>query len=73
MQADLVEVSWDYTKSKWLVRIEAGEEVLRRHSDLERNAPDQLIRTDARQIAQDEGYESPENILIIRPAAAASN
>lgn len=72
MQADLVEVSWDTSKSKWLVRIEAGEEVVRRHSEADRNASDQLLRTDARQIAHDEGYEPPESVTIIRPVSSAS-
>lgn len=31
MRADEVEVSWDSAKSKWLVRIVVGEEVVRRH------------------------------------------
>jgi hypothetical protein len=34
MRADNVEVSWDAAKAKWLIRIQAGEEVLRRHCDL---------------------------------------
>src|SRR6266446_1882560 len=31
MTADRVEVSWDPAKSKWLVRIQSGEEVIRRY------------------------------------------
>jgi len=31
MRADRVEISWDATKSNWLVRIVTGEEVIRRH------------------------------------------
>jgi hypothetical protein len=72
MKSDLVEVSWDSTKSKWLVRIEAGEEVVRRHSDVDRDASDQLLRADARKITQDEGYDAPENITIIRPSSASA-
>jgi len=72
MKADLVEVSWDSSKSKWLVRIEAGEEVLRRHSNVARDASDQLIRTDAQKIAQEEGYDLPANISVIRPSATSA-
>jgi hypothetical protein len=36
MRADRVEISWENEKSNWLIRIEAGEEVARRHCDLPR-------------------------------------
>jgi hypothetical protein len=58
MQAERVEVSWDTQKSKWLVRIINGEEVIRRYSKLPKNADDQKLRTAAAQTAQDEGYEA---------------
>ena len=35
MRADRVELSWDASKSNWLLRIEAGE-VIRRHCALPR-------------------------------------
>ncbi|HLV95972.1 MAG TPA: hypothetical protein VKS44_12330 [Candidatus Acidoferrales bacterium] len=57
MRADRVEVSWDDDKSKWLVRIASGEEIIRRHCDLPRNADDQTLRTAAQKTATDEGYE----------------
>lgn len=57
MRADRVEVSWDGDKSKWLVRIASGEEVISRHCDLPRNADDQTLRTAAQKTATDEGYE----------------
>jgi len=57
MRADKVEVSWDKTKSKWLVRIQAGEEVIRRHCDLAKNADDASLRSAAQQTLKDEGYE----------------
>ena len=44
MRPDRVEVSWDVAKSKWLVRIETGEEVIRRHCDVPKNADDQTLR-----------------------------
>jgi hypothetical protein len=58
MRADRVEVSWDNEKSKWLVRIASGEEIIRRHCDLPQDADDQALRSAAQQTARDEGYET---------------
>ena len=66
MLADRAEVSWDDAKSKWLVRIENGEEVIRRHWDLPKNADDQALRSAALQTVQDEGYEIDPSKLTIR-------
>jgi hypothetical protein len=57
MRADRVEVSWHAGKSKWLVRIMIGEEVVRRHCDVPKNADEQTLRLAAQKIVQDEGYE----------------
>ena len=67
MHADRVEVSWDAGKSKWLVRIQSGEEVIRRHSNVAKNADEQTLRLTAQKTAQDEGYEQDlTNISILR-------
>ncbi len=66
MTADLVEVSWDAEKSKWLIRITEGEEVIRRHFDLPRNADEQSLRTTAQKTVQDEGYEFDPTKLTIK-------
>ena len=66
MTADLVEVSWDTEKSKWLIRITEGEEVIRRHRDLPRNADEQSLRTTAEKTVQDEGYEFDSTKLTIK-------
>jgi hypothetical protein len=57
MQADNVELSWDADKSKWLVRIETGEEVIRRFCDVPQKAGEPELRSAAQKLAQDEGYE----------------
>jgi hypothetical protein len=57
MQADKVELSWDGSKSKWLVRIEAGTEVIRRHCNDSRDADEEKLRAAAHQTVIDEGYE----------------
>ena len=58
MHADSVEVSWDAAKSSWLVRIQTGEEVIRRHCKLPQNADEAALRSAADDTLKDEGYES---------------
>jgi hypothetical protein len=70
MKADRVELSWDSHKSNWLVRIEAGEEVVRRHLDIPQSTPEAALRDAARKVAQDEGYDAP-NITIGRAASSS--
>ena len=67
MDADRVEVSWDAEKSRWLIRIEVGAEVIRRHSKEPKNADDKTLQTAAEQTAVDEGYQvSPAKISVRR-------
>jgi len=58
MRADRVEVSWDNGKSKWLVRIQSGEEVIRRLTTAPKNADEQALRSVAQKTLTDEGYEA---------------
>ncbi len=57
MVPDKVEVLWEESKHKWLVRIETGNEVIRRHCNHKRVADDQQLRAAAQQTVVDEGYE----------------
>ena len=57
MQADRVEVSWDGGKSSWVVRIESGGEVIRRHCKLPKDADEEALKKAAQQTVLDEGYE----------------
>jgi hypothetical protein len=66
MRPDRVEVSWDEPKSKWLIRIETGEEVLRRHCDVPKNADDQTLRSAVQKAVEDEGYELDPTSVSIR-------
>lgn len=66
MRADRVEISWDNEKSKWLIRIEAGEEVVRRHCDLPRDADEAALRAAAQKTIEDEGYNLPASSVILR-------
>ncbi len=66
MRPDRVEVSWDTAKSKWLIRIEAAEEVIRRHCDVPKNADDQTLRAAVQKTVTDEGYELDPTAVSIR-------
>jgi hypothetical protein len=66
MHADRVELSWDQAKSKWLVRIVAGEEVLRRYCAAPKAADDQTLRSAAQQTVSDEGYDGNVGEFSIR-------
>jgi hypothetical protein len=67
MRADQVEVTWDAVKSKWLVRMVSGEEVIRRHCNIPKNADEQTLRSAVEKTVQDEGYEpDPSKISIQR-------
>jgi hypothetical protein len=67
MRADRVEVTWDKSKSNWLIRITSGEEVIRRHCKIPKNADEQTLRSTALKTLQDEGYEpDPASIHLER-------
>ena len=66
MRADRVELSWDGAKSKWLLRIEAGEEVIRRHCALPKDADEKTLRSTAEKTVADEGYELDPSGLVLR-------
>jgi len=67
MRADKVEVSWDAGKSKWLVRIQSGEEIIRRVCNIPKTADEPALRMAAQTTTADEGYEAdPAGIVIKR-------
>jgi hypothetical protein len=66
MRADRVEVSWDAGKSQWLVRIQNGEEVIRRHCKMPKDADEQTLRAVAEKTVQEEGYEADLEHISIR-------
>jgi len=71
MRADHAEVSWDPQKSKWVVRISVGEEVIRRHCDLPKNADQQDLRLAAEKTLHDEGYEIDTAAITVQQPQAA--
>jgi hypothetical protein len=66
MRADEVEASWDSAKKKWLLRIRIGEEVIRRYTDVPKNAEEATLKSVAQKLLQDEGYEPDPKELNIR-------
>jgi phosphomannomutase len=71
MRADRAELNWDAGKSKWLVRISAGEEVIRRYCELPQNAGEQELRAVAEKTLQDEGYELDGTAIKIQQTRVA--
>jgi hypothetical protein len=71
MRADRTEILWDAEKSKWLVRIAVGEEVVRRFCDLPQSASESDLRSAAQKTLRDEGYETDGvQISVQLPQAA---
>jgi len=66
VRADRVELSWDQAKSNWLIRIISGEEVIRRHCNLRKDADDKTLLSTAQQEVHDEGYEADPAQVTIR-------
>lgn len=65
MRADRVEVSWDDRKSSWLVRITAGEEVIRRHCNLPKDSDEHKLRSAVLKTVEDEGYDPATTKIAI--------
>lgn len=60
MKADSASVNWDPDKKAWRVRIQVGEEVIKRPASghkLPRDAADEVLRTAAVETALADGYE----------------
>ena len=56
MKADRVEVSRDEQGNRWLIRVQVGEEVIRRHCNEPRDSDEATLRRAAAQTVADEGY-----------------
>jgi hypothetical protein len=66
LPADRAEVSWDNEKSKWLVRIHVGEEVIRRHWKGPKDAGLQTLQADAVKTAKEEGYDLVSDKVVVQ-------
>jgi hypothetical protein len=66
LSADRAEVSWDDEKSKWLVRIHVGEEVIRRHWKGPKDAGPQTLQAEAVKTAKEEGYDLASDKVTVQ-------
>lgn len=71
MRADSAVVSWDTEKSKWVVRISVGEEVIRRYCSLPQGASESDLRSAAQSTLTDEGYELEGEAITVQQAKVA--
>jgi hypothetical protein len=71
MRADHADVSWDSEKSKWVIRISAGEEVIRRYCSLPQNADQKDLLIAAEKTLHDEGYELDATAITVQQPKAA--
>lgn len=65
IKADKAQVTWDTDKKKWQIRIQAGEEVIKRTAGQSSQADDESLRSLAVQTARDEGYELDASRVVI--------
>jgi hypothetical protein len=66
MRADSVELSWDSAKSDWVIRIQSGDEVIRRHCKAPKEADEKTLRAKAEETVRDEGYEANAGAVSIK-------
>ncbi len=70
MKADRAVVQWDGDKKTWRVRIEIGEEVIKRPASskkLSRDAAEDTLRAAAVETAQADGYDlDPAAVTVAR-------
>ena len=65
MRADQADVTWDQEKNRWVVRIQVGEEVIRRSCDVPKDAGESTIRSAAEDAIREEGYDADATQLLI--------
>lgn len=73
LRADSATVAWNAEKKHWEVRIQIGEEVIKRAIDLPREQTAAgALSAKAVEIAKDEGYDlNPANVSVHDTAHAA--
>ena len=67
IKAGSAKVGWDPAKKAWLVRIQVGEEVIKRPLKKPIDADESLLRSMALEAAKEEGYEvDPASVSVVR-------
>jgi hypothetical protein len=61
-------VNWDAQKKQWVVRLQIGGEVIKRPAlKTTRDTDDELLRSTAVKLAEDEGYHlNPSTVTVTR-------
>ncbi len=66
LKADSLEVTWESQKKTWQVRIQAGEEVIKRPiSGASHDADEATLRSLALRTAQDDGYDAASAAISV--------
>jgi hypothetical protein len=67
LKAEKTTVNWDPGKKEWHVRVQIGEEVIKRAlSKTPHDASEDVLRSKAVQTANDEGYEVDAAQVVIQ-------
>ena len=67
LKAEKATVNWDPAKKEWHVRVQIGEEVIKRPlSKTPRDASEDVLRSQAVETALDEGYEVDAAQVVIQ-------
>jgi hypothetical protein len=66
MRANSVEVSWDSQKSDWVIRMQSGDEVIRRHYKAPKDADEKTLRAKAEETVKEEGYEADPAVVSVK-------
>ena len=68
VRADTAAVSWDAQRKCWVIRLQVGEEVIKRPTpNVARDANDEVLHLTAVKTANDEGYElDPASVTVTR-------
>ena len=67
IRATKATVDWDAGKNVWHVRVQIGEEVIKRPLKTPHDANEDTLRSEAVETARDEGYEvEPSAVAIVR-------
>jgi threonine synthase len=64
MTADSIKIARDESGTNWIVRIQVGEEVIRRQLKLSGDASEEELRAAAAWIATDEGYTADPSTIV---------
>src|SRR5262249_1775842 len=66
LKAEKTTVTWDADKKQWHVRVQIGEEVIKRPLKSSHEASEDDLRSRAVQIAKDEGYEVDASKIAVQ-------